>query len=188
MMRKRILQGISHLCLHHYRKVLLIFLGLLAIAFLLTGNLRFDPDFMKLFPAERGPIKLYMENLKETGTFDLLFVLLEMEEGVALQEFIDSGVRIAEGLKGLDVSNQKAFKSVRYQKIEPEDLDRAKSALTLFLSHPYLFLDEEDIPALRERWSAEEISKQIRKNRRVLVSQASFAMKDLIQIDPFEMR
>jgi predicted RND superfamily exporter protein len=188
MMRKRILQGISHLCLHHYRKVLLIFLGLLAIAFLLTGNLRFDPDFMKLFPAERGPIKLYMENLKETGTFDLLFVLLEREEGVALQEFIDSGVRIAEGLKGLDVSNQKAFKSVRYQKIEPEDLDRAKSALTLFLSHPYLFLDEEDIPALRERWSAEEISKQIRKNRRVLVSQASFAMKDLIQIDPFEMR
>ena len=188
MMRKRILQGISHLCLHHYREVLLIFLGLLAIAFLLTGNLRFDPDFMKLFPAERGPIKLYMENLKETGTFDLLFVLLEREEGVALQEFIDSGVRIAEGLKGLDVSNQKAFKSVRYQKIEPEDLDRAKSALTLFLSHPYLFLDEEDIPALRERWSAEEISKQIRKNRRVLASQASFAMKDLIQIDPFEMR
>ncbi|MBM4346676.1 MAG: hypothetical protein FJ107_00940 [Deltaproteobacteria bacterium] len=187
-MRKRILKTIAHLCLHHYRKVLLIFLGLFAIAFLLTGSLRFDPDFLKLFPAEQGPIKLYMENLKETGTFDFLFVLLERGEGVGLQEFIESGIKIGESLKGLDVSGQKAFKSVRYQKIEPEDLDRAKPALTLFLSHPYLFLDEEDIPRLKEKWSEEEIAKQIRKNRRILISQASFAMKDLIQIDPFEMR
>ncbi|MBM4340926.1 MAG: hypothetical protein FJ110_15450, partial [Deltaproteobacteria bacterium] len=187
-MRKRILQAIAHLCLHYHRKILLIFLGLFAIAFLLTGSLRFDPDFLKLFPAEQGPIKLYMENLKETGTFDFLFALLERGEGVALQEFIDSGIKIAEDLRGLDVSGQKAFKSVRYQKIEPEDLDRAKPALTLFLSHPYLFLDEEDIPRLKEKWSEEEITKQIRKNRRILVSQASFAMKDLIQIDPFEMR
>ena len=188
MMRKRILQGIAHLTLHHYRKVLLVFLGLFAIAFLLTGSLRFDPDFLKLFPAEKGPIKLYMENLKETGTFDLLFVLLERGEEGALKEFIESGIKIGEGLKGLDVSGKKGFKSVRYQKIEPEDLDRAKSALTLFLSHPYLFLDEEDIPKLKEKWSEEEITRQIRKNSRVLVSQDSFAMKDLVQIDPFEMR
>jgi hypothetical protein len=187
-MRKRILQTIAHLTLLHYRKILLIFLGLFAIAFLLTGSLRFDPDFLKLFPAEKGPIKLYMENLKETGTFDLLFVLLERRESVALQEFIDTGVKIAEDLKGLEISGQKAFKAVRYQKIEPEDLDRAKPALSLFLSHPYLFLDEEDIPKLKKKWTEEEIRKQIRKNRRVLVSQASFAMKDLIQIDLFEMR
>jgi len=187
-MRKRILQAIAHLCLHYHRKILFIFIGLFAIAFLLTGRLRFDPDFLKLFPAEQGPIKLYMENLKETGTFDFLFVLLERGEGVALQEFIDSGIKIAEDLKGLEVSGHHAFKSVRYQKIEPEDLDRAKPALTLFLLHPYLFLDEGDIPRLKEKWSKEEIAKQIRKNRRILISQASFAMKDLIQIDPFEMR
>ena len=187
-MRKRILKGIAHLCLHHYRKILLVFIALFAIAFLLTGSLRFDPDFMKLFPAEKGPIRLYMENLKETGTFDLLFVLLERGEILSLHEFMDAGVRIAEDLKILDISGQKAFKSVRYQKIEPEDLDRAKPALTLFLSHPYLFLKEEDIPKLKERWSEEAINRQIRKNRRILISQASFAMKDLVQMDPFEMR
>ncbi len=188
MMRKRILKGIAHLSLHHHRKILLIFLALFGVAFLLTGSLRFDPDFLKLFPAEKGPIKLYMENLKETGTFDLLFVLLEREEGTPARDFIDSGVRVAEELRGMEVSGKKAFKSIRYQKIEPEDLDRAKPALTLFLTHPYLFLNGEDISKLKERWSEEEITKQIRKNRRVLVSQASFAMKDLIQIDPLEMR
>jgi predicted RND superfamily exporter protein len=81
-MVKKLLKGISYLCLHHYRKILLIFFIILGIAFLLTGRLRFDPNFLKLFPAERGPIKLYMENLQEAGTFDLLFILLEKKEGV----------------------------------------------------------------------------------------------------------
>jgi predicted RND superfamily exporter protein len=77
MIRKRILKTISHLCLRHYRKVLFIFFGLFAIAFLLTGSLRFDPDFLKLFPAEKGPIKLYMENLKETGNIFTIFEHLD---------------------------------------------------------------------------------------------------------------
>lgn len=187
-MRKKILKGIARLCLRHHRNILLIFIGLFAIAFLLTGRLRFDPDFLKLFPAEKGPIRLYMENLKQIGTFDLLFVLLERREGVGLQEFLDSGIKIAEDLKRLEVFGHRAFKNVRYQKIEPEDLERACSALALFLSHPYLFLDEKDIPRLEEKWSEQEIAKQIRKNRRTLVSQASLAMKELIRIDPLEMR
>lgn len=187
-MRKQILQAIALLCFRHNRKILLIFLGLFAIAFLLTGSLRFDPDFLKLFPAEKGPIKLYMEHLKETGTFDHLFVLLERKQGTAFQTFIDSGIRMAEGLKEVEVFGQRAFKSVRYQKIEPEDLEKVQPVLSLFLTHPYLFLNEQDIPALKERWNDEGIAKQIRKNRRILVSQASFAMKDLIRIDPLEMR
>jgi len=188
MIRKQILIGIAHLCLHHYRKVLLISLLLFSIAFLLTGRLRFDPDFLKLFPAEKGPIKVYMENLKEAKTFDLLFVLLEREEGTDLQSFLDSGKEIAEDLKRLEVDGKRAFRSLRYQRIEAEDLEGARPALALFLTHPYLFLEEKDMPLLKEKWSEEEIARQIRKNRRILVSQASFGMKDLIRLDPFEMR
>lgn len=187
-MRKKILKGIAHLCLEHPQKILLIFLTLFVIAFVLTGRLRFDPDFMKLFPAERGSIKLYLEHLKEAGTFDSLFVLLERKEETSLQTFIDSGISLAETLKNLKVSGKKAFKSVRYQKMETEDFEKAKPLLTLFLTHPYLFLDEEDISILKERWTEEAITRQVRKNRRALVSQASFAMKDLIRIDPLEMR
>jgi len=92
-MVKRLLKGISYLCLHHYRKILLIFFVVLGIAFVLTGRIRFDPNFLKLFPTERGPIKLYMENLQEAGTFDLLFVLLENEKGGDPQPLIDSEER-----------------------------------------------------------------------------------------------
>jgi hypothetical protein len=187
-MRKRLLKGIAYLCIHHYRMILLIFFVVLGIAFLLTGRLRFDPNFLKLFPAEKGPIKLYMENLQEAGTFDLLFILLERGEGDDPQRLIDSGRRIAESLKGLEVDGKKAFKTVRFQKIEEEDLEGAKPALALFLAHPYLFLNEEDIPKLKEKWNKEEIAKQVRKNKRVLISHASYVMKDLIKVDPFETR
>ena len=122
-MRKKILRGIAYLSLRYHRKILLIFIGLFAMAFLLTGRLRFDPDFLKLFPAEKGPIKLYMENLKEAGTFDLLFILMEKEKGVENLHFIDSGMRMAEGLKRLEVDGKGAFKNVRYQKVEAKDLE-----------------------------------------------------------------
>ncbi len=187
-MRKKILRGIVRLCLRHHRKILLIFIGLFAMAFLLTGRLQFDPDFLKLFPADEGAIKLYLENLKQTGTFDLLFILLEKEKGVEHQTFIDSAMRMAEGLKGLEVDGKAAFKKVRYQKMEAEDLEKAIPAFSLFLTHPHLFLDEGDIPKLKEKWTESEIAKQIRKNKKILVSQASFVMKDLIRADPFEMR
>lgn len=187
-MRKRLLKGIAHLCIHRHRRILIVFFILLGLAFVLTGRLRFDPNFLKLFPAKEGPIKLYMENLKETGTFDLLFILLEQGEEMDSQRLAESGKKIAEALKALEIEGGKAFKNVRFQKIEAEDLEGAKPVLSLFLTHPYLFLDEEDIPKLKEKWDETEITKQIRKNKRILVSQASFAMKDLIQIDPFEMR
>lgn len=172
-MRKQILRGISYLCLHHYRKILLIFFIILGIAFLLTGRLRFDPNFLKLFPAEKGSIKLYMENLQEAGTFDLLFVLLEKGEGVDSQRLIESGREISENLKRLELDGKKAFKTVRFQKIEEEDLEGSKPALALFLTHPYLFVDQEDISKLKEKWSEEGIKKQVRKNRVTLISHAS---------------
>ncbi len=187
-MRKKILKGIARLCLRHHRKILLLFIGLFAIAVLLTGRLTFDPDFLKLFPSEKGAIKLYLENLKQVGTFDLLFIFLEKGKEVEHQRFIDSATRMAEDLKGVVIEGKSAFNKVRYQKVEAEDLERAMPAFTLFLTHPHLFLDEEDIPRLKEKWTEGEIAKQIRKNKRVLVSQASFAMKELIRVDPFEMR
>ncbi len=187
-MRERLLSGIARLCIRRHRRILLLFFILLGVAFVLTGRLRFDPNFLKLFPSEEGPIKLYMENLKEAGTFDLLFILLEQEEGAEPGRLAELGRTIADALKAIEIDGRKAFQRVRFQKIEAEDLEGVKPAFSLFLTHPYLFLDEKDIPKLMEKWSAEEIDRQVRKNRRTLVSQASFAMKDLIRIDPFEMR
>jgi len=187
-MRKRLLLGIAHLTLHHHRKVLLIFFIIFGLAFFLTGRLRFDPDFLKLFPAEKGPIRLYMENLRETGAFDLLFILLERGEEVDSKKLIESGRRIVEKLKEMEVDGERAFQRIRFQKVEEEDFEKAKPVLNLFLTHPYLFLNEGDIEKLKRKWTEEEIARQIQKNKKLLLSHASFVMKDLIQTDPFELR
>jgi hypothetical protein len=186
--RNRLLKGIAYLCLHYHGKILLLFLVALGVAFLVTGKLRFDPDFLKLFPVEKGPIKLYLEHLKEAGSLDLLFVLVEGDKGIEPQHLTETGKKIAGHLRGLDIGGERAFKTVRFQKIEEEDFEGIKPSLSLFLSHPYLFLDEKDILRLKEKWEDAAIVQQVRKNKRLLVSHASFAMKDLIQIDPFEMR
>src|SRR4030042_4343425 len=88
----------------------------------------------------------------------------------------------------MEVNGRRVFRTVRFEKIEEKDLEEAKPALALFLTHPHLFLGEEDIPKLKEKWSEEGIKKQVRKNKVTLISHASFAMKDLIQMDPFELR
>jgi len=187
-MRKKWLKGISRLSVSHPRKVLLISMLVFGLAFLLTGRLRFDPDFLALFPAEKGPMKLYMENLKEAKTFDLLFVLLERREEGDLSLLIESGKEIARALKRVEIHGKQAFRRIQFQRIEMEDLEETKSLLALFLSHPYLFLDEEEIPYLKEKWRGEEIAKQVLKNKNLLLSHASLGMKDFIQIDPFELR
>ncbi len=187
-MQKRLLRRISSLCLHHHRKVLLIFFILFGLAFFLTGRLRFDPDFLKLFPAEKGPIRLYLENLKETGAFDLLLILLERKEGIDPRKLIESGRAITDQLREMEVEGEKAFRSIRFQRVEEEDFEKAKPLLNLFLTHPYLFLNEGEIGELKKRWTQEEILRQIQRNKKLLVSQASFVMKDLIQTDPFELR
>lgn len=189
VMRRWLLKKISLLCLQHYRKLLLLFVLVLGIAFFLTGRIRFDPNFLKLFPTEKGPIQLYMENLQETGSFDYLFVLLEKEGGGEdPKPLIDFGREIANKLEALEIGGEKAFKRVRFQKVEDEDLNQIKPILTFFLTHPSLFLDLADIPKLEERWSGEGIRNQVRKNRSILVGPSSLIMKDLILMDPFEMR
>lgn len=187
-MRRRLLRRIAYFCLHHPQKILLLFFIIFGLAFFLTGRLQFDPDFLKLFPAEEGPIRLYMENLKETGAFDLLFILLESKEGVDPNGLIELGRTIADKLKEMEVDGQKAFRSIRFQKVEQEDLEKAKPVLNLFLTHPYLFLDEGDIEKLQKKWTEEAISRQVQKNKKILLSHASFVMKGLIQTDPFELR
>lgn len=188
VMSRWLLKKISLLCLQHYRKILLLFLLVLGIAFFLAGRIRFDPNFLQLFSSEKGPIQLYMENLRETGAFDYLFILLEKEEGGDPKELIDFGREIADQLKSLEIGGEKAFKRVRFQKVEDEELDQIKPILMFFLTHPYLFLDRADIPKLEDRWSDEGIRKQVRKNRSILVSHPSYIMKDLILMDPFEIR
>ncbi len=187
-MRKKLLKGISRLSVSHPRKVLLVSMLVFGLAFLLTGRLRFDPDFLALFPAEKGPMKLYIENLKEAKTFDFLFVLLERREEVDLPFLIESGKAIAQALKRVEIHGKPAFRRIQFQRIEMEDLEETKSLLALFLSRPYLFLDEEEIPYLKEKWRGEEIAKQVLKNKNLLLSHASFGIKDFIQIDPFELR
>ncbi len=187
-MRKKWLKGISRLSVSHPRKVLIVSMLVFGLAFLLTGRLRFDPDFLALFPAEKGPMKLYIESLKEAKTFDLLFVLLERREEVDLPLLIESGKEIAQALKRVEIHGKKAFRRIQFQRIEMEDLEETKSLLALFLSRPYLFLDEEEIPYLKEKWRGEEIAKQVLKNKNLLLSHASFGMKDFVEIDPFELR
>lgn len=187
-MRRWLLRKISILCLQHYRKILLLFVLILGIAFFLTGRIRFDPNFLKLFPSEKGPIQLYMENLQETGSFDYLFVLLEKQGEEDPKALIDFGREIANQLKTLEIGGKKAFKEVRFQKVEEEDLNQIKPVLTFLLTRPFLFMDLADLPRLKEKWSDEGIRRQVRKNRSILVSHPSFIMKDLVLIDPFEMR
>jgi predicted RND superfamily exporter protein len=60
--------------------------------------------------------------------------------------------------------------------------------LRLYLANPELFLDRADIPALSRKLTDEAIGKQVRRNRAILLSQASLPVKEFIALDPLGLR
>ncbi|UCD71924.1 MAG: hypothetical protein JSW70_02725, partial [Syntrophobacterales bacterium] len=71
-MRKRVLRKIAHIASSKYRAVLAVFLMCLIASFLMTGGLEFKSDIFGLIQRKEGPLKLFLDNLRDFGTLDHL--------------------------------------------------------------------------------------------------------------------
>ncbi len=174
-MRKRILKKIAQISYQRYRLVLGIALILTIVSLLLSFRLRLATDVIHLLPPESKAAKVFCRAISSFGTFDYLIAFIQGQEIKEIEDFSDS---FASELGKSDLIEDVDYKvSEEMRGFFQEEL----------LRRPYLYLSSSDIEELKGRLSDEAIHRRIEENRRLLASPISFARKDLIQKDPFNL-
>ncbi len=179
---------IAHIASSKYRVVLAVFLIFLIASFLMTGRLEFKTDIFGLIQEKEGPLKLFLDNVRDFGTLDHLFFMITRREGTSTQDLIGAATSFVGRLREVRVDGKRALERIQFRTIEAGDYEGLKPVLRLFLENPELFLDQEDMPALSRKLSDEAIGRQVRQNKAILVSQASFPLKEFIALDPLGLR
>jgi len=186
--KRNILQKITQIALSKYRAVLVVFLISLIASFLMTGGLEFKTDIFGLIERPVGPLKLFMDKLRDFGALDHLFFMVTRREGASTQDLIQAADSFVAELKEVRLDGKRALGSVQFRTLDAHDYEGLKPILRLFLENPELFLDREDIPALSRKLTDEAIGKQVRQNKAILLTQASLPLKEFIALDPLGLR
>src|SRR5690242_11294510 len=92
-------------------KVSVVSLVILALASFSILGIRFENDIFKLFPSEKGALRLFLDTLNWSGSAKEAYFLMEGTRDALLRE----GEIFAARLKGLQVDGQPAFSKVLYR-------------------------------------------------------------------------
>jgi predicted RND superfamily exporter protein len=175
-LRENILKKIAHISYHSYRIVISIGLVVTIISLLLAFRLQLKADVIHLLPPESKAAKVFYRAISSFGTFDYLIAYVQGRNVQEIEIFSDAFAR--------ELGTSDLIEDVDY-KISGEMRAFFQEEL---LKSPHYYLSSSDIKKLRTRLSDESIRCQIRENRRLLASPLSFATKEFVRKDPFNLR
>ena len=182
-MLEYLLKKASRLSARHPKGVLIIFLLVLCAAFVITGRLQFEADWLQLLPADRGALKVLVEDLKDFSRLERLYCLVEGEKK---SDLIEAAQGLRSALADVEIGGTPAFKQVSSGM--GTDMEGWEKVLNLYLSHPQLFLHGKAIDEFKRRLSDEEIRSKIRQAKGLLTSSLAPGWRGIIQADPLAMR
>jgi uncharacterized protein len=172
----RLLDGIATFCLRHSRGILL-FAGLLAVLALGGASLiKFDPDLLNLIPQNDRRVNEFRKVLRDMGTIDYHIVAIEIPAGHEAGEYDSLIETIAQGYK-----RSSLIEDVNYRIPNPLDY------VDLVLPKAFLFLTPEELGDVAAKLSDTGIRESVARNAALLQTPQSFAIKQLIQYDPFNL-
>ncbi|HVS31626.1 MAG TPA: MMPL family transporter [Thermoanaerobaculia bacterium] len=175
-MTDRILDALAKLCLRHSKLIaivsLVVGLGALAAA----SRIHFDPEILNLIPENNRNVNEFRKVLRDMGTLDSHVIVLNMPAGRDVGEYETLISAIAEGYRA-----SPRIADVNYRIPNPLDL------VDVILPRAMLFLDPSELPAVAEKLSDEGIRESVARNRAILQTPQSLALKQLIQFDPFNL-
>lgn len=154
----------------------------------MTGTLNFKTDIFGIIQKKEGYLKLYLDNLRDFGTLDLLFFMITKQEGASTQDLIHAAESFTAELKEVTIDGQKALARLQVRTLEAHEYEGMKRILRLYFQNPELFLGQEDISILSRKLTDEGIRRWVHQNKSILVSQASIFLKELVTLDPLGLR
>jgi len=185
---KALLGNISDFCYFHYRIIFIFFLMTAVILLSPISSLKVETDFLKLFPQHNTTVGAFTAVLQSFGSLDKLYLLVERREEMQTESFTAETEKLAHYLEKIEIEGLKAFTDIQYKVSTTISLSDAKTMLSIFIDNPLHFIAADDIPRLKEKLSDSAIAYQLTKNRKSLISPSAYGLKDIIAIDPLDLR
>lgn len=175
-MRKRIIDAIAAVCIHHPKLILL--LATLASVLSITAVMRIqlDPDILNLVPQHNKAVQDFKRVISEMGTIDYHIVVIDIPEGRTAGDYTDYI-----DATGLSWSRSTLTEDVTYKVPDPVEL------IDTILPRAMLFLGPDQIDQVAVALSDENIRASVARNRAMLETPQALALKDVVQYDPFNL-
>jgi len=172
----RLLDGLARLCLRHSKRIAIIALFVAAAAIWGASRISFDPDLLNLIPQKNKQVNDFRKVLRDLGTIDYHIVVLDLPKGRDVHEYDSLIDAIAEGYR-----RNRRIEDVSYK--IPNPLDFIEDVLPRAL----LFLTPEELKQVETKLSDAGIRESVARNHAMLQTPQAFAMKPLVQYDPFNL-
>lgn len=169
-----------HQIIYRFHKHILIFSVLLTlIAIILASRLKLDLNLFSLLPSDNPKVYSFFEIAEEIGFQSLLIALVEIppnNDPTMAESFVD--------LLAGHFSQSPFIQEVEYKSEE----QKLSSLFQTFMAYFPLFLKPQDLEKLTLKLSDTEIHRQVRENKKLLMTPFSIAAKELVRADPLGLR
>lgn len=145
---------------------------------------RFESDIFKLFPSQKGPLRLFLDSLEWTGGAREAYFLLEGDHDVLIPE----AEAFAERLREVRVDGKPGFTRINYRVFDSAEAVAFARFVGYAVIHPQLFLDHGDAGRFRDRLAPASLDASLRRTTTELASQLGMGMRDLATADPLSLR
>ena len=164
--------------------VFLFAVFLLIPASLSIYSTRFESDIFKLFPSQKGPLRLFLDSLEWTGGAKEAYFLLEGDRGKLASE----AEAFAERLRAVRVDGAPGFTKITFRVFDSTEAESFARFIGYAVTHPQFFLDPSNAATFRERFEPPAMDTALARTRTELASQVGMGMRDLIAADPLALR
>jgi predicted RND superfamily exporter protein len=172
----RLLDALARLCLRHSKQIAIAALLLAVAALAAATRISFDPDLLNLIPQNNRQVNEFRKVLRQMGTIDNHIVVLHMPQGRDVHDYDTLIKSIAKGYE-----SSARITDVQYRIPNPLEF------VEVILPRAMLFLNPEELRVVEEKLTDESIRISVQRNRALLQTPQSFAIKQLIQYDPFNL-
>jgi uncharacterized protein len=173
---RRLLDRTTDLLLRRPRTVLAVAGAIVLLSGVLATRLRLDPDVLNLIPRGNREVNEFRNLLKETGTLDFHVIVVEFPQGSDPATYFPLLDRIGE-----DLEKSERIDSVTWR------LPDAFAVIDRVIPYSLLTLTPQQLDAVAQKLTDEGIRESVARNRTILQTPQSMAMKQLIQVDPFNL-
>ena len=172
----RLLDSLADLCLRRSKQIIIGALIVAALAVVAASRLTFDPDLLNLIPQNNKQVNDFRKVLRDMGTIDYHIVIVNLPTGRDVHEYDSLIDAIANGYK-----KDPRIEDVTYKIPNPLDF------VEVILPKALLFLTPAELDQVAAKLSDAGIRESVARNRALLETPQSFALKQLVQYDPFNL-
>lgn len=181
---RRHLAWVHRVTWHYPGRTILVSIILLLLSFGSIATTRFESDIFKLFPAQTGPLRLFLDTLAWTGSSGEAYFILEGEK----DRLIPEAEAFAARLKAIRVDGQPGFRRVAYRTVDPDELEPFARFLQYAVVHPQLFLYPGDTARYAEALAPSSMDRALMRAGTELAAASGMGVQQLVAADPLYLR